>query len=152
MFFLFIAIIILWGILRLTPPKIWRWLMILVTSGWKLLPWENTGMKALIRCRNYLLRFFPLKQKSSCMVHICWKHLCISFSASSRLNSRNLSSRLRFSSKVFWWRLFCASEKLSKLWGISLRACLFKRICLDFLWGATTIFFFWAGGTVSLSI
>ena len=58
------------------------------------------------------------------------------------LNLRNLSSRLRSSCKAFWWHLFCASENLFKIWAISLRAYLFERICLDFSWGATTIFFF----------
>ena len=68
------------------------------------------------------------------------------------LNLRNLSSRLRSSCKAFWWHLFCASENLFKIWAISLRAYLFERICLDFLWGATTIFFFfWAGSAMPLS-
>ena len=82
------------------------------------------------------------------MIRISWEHLCKSqfmmavFLCFLLFKFEESFLSPTFSSKVFSWRLFCASEKLFKLWAISLRACLFERIYLDFLWGATTIFFF----------
>ena len=92
---------------------------------------------------------FPVEKKSSCTINICWEHLCkpefmleifLCF-LSFKFKKSSLLPAFYLSSKVFWWRLFFASEKLFKVWATSLRA-LFECMCLDFLWGETTTFVF----------
>ena len=74
-----------------------------------------------------------------------WSSCTCFFSDSTLLKAMLLSSFFRSASIVIWYCLTDESASVFNSLAVSLRACFFNLICLDFLWEVTTVSHFFLG-------